>query len=157
MPETRGKGKTSEGSIDSTLALGSVAKRLKGKKRAVSVTKNVPSESTIKEVHRSSKKPKVNETINLDLPNDPIIEESPSVDLMIAEVRTKLVQDDLKSKDDRIVLNFPVSASVTSDYDGIRGECSKLLFPQDEISLLSAGDQGLFHCLIKETLRVNSF
>ena len=88
-------------------------------------------------------------------PNDPIIEESPNTDLVLAEIRTKLAQEDLKSKDDRIILDFPGNASVTSDFDGIRGECSRLLFPQDEISLLSVGDQGLFHCLIKETLRVS--
>ena len=155
MPEVKGKGKKSEGSIDSSLVLGSVARRLKGKKRTASASKSVPSEPTIKETRQRTKKPKALETIDLDVPNDPIIEESPNADLVIAEVRTKLAQEDLKSKDDRIVLDFPGNASVTSDFNGIRGECSKLLLPQDEISLLSVGDQGLFHCLIKETLRVS--
>ena len=155
MPEVKGKGKKSEGSIDSSLVLGSVARRLKGKKRTASESKNVPSEPTIKETRLRTKKPKALETIDLDVPNDPIIEESPNADLVIAEVRTKLAQEDFKSKGDRIVLDFPGNAYVTSDFDGIRGECSKLLFPQDEISLLSVGDQGLFHCLIKETLRVS--
>ena len=155
MPEVKGKGKKSEGSIDSSLVLGSVAKRLKGKKRTASATKNVPSEPIIKETRQKTKKLKAPETIDLDIPNDPIIEESPNADLVIAEIRTKLAQEDFKSMDDRIVLDFPGSASVTSNFDGIRGECSRLLFPQDEISLLSVGDQGLFHCLIKESLRVS--
>ena len=155
MPVVKGKGKKSEGSIDSSLVLGSVAKRLKGKKRTASASKDVPSEPIIKETRQRAKKLKVPETIDLDIPNDPIIEESPNTDLVLAEIRTKLAQEDLKSKDDRIVLDFPGNAFVTSDFDGIRGECSKLLLPQDEISLLSVGDQGLFHCLIKETLRVS--
>lgn len=64
------------------------------------------------------------------------MEKSPSVDLKFAEVRTKFAQEDLKDKGDKIVLNFPASASTTVSFEEIRRECSKLLFPKDEMHFL---------------------
>lgn len=85
------------------------------------------------------------------------MEEFQSVDLKLAEVRTKIAHEDLKNRKDDIFIDLPDNASVVSGYDQIRGECSKLLFPQDEVSLLSMGDQGLLYYLVKDSLRVSLY
>lgn len=85
------------------------------------------------------------------------MEEFQSVDLKLAEVRTKIAHEDLKNRKDDIFIDLPDNASVGSGYDQICGECSKLLFPQDEVSLLSMGDQGLLYYLVKDSLRVSLY
>lgn len=157
MHGTRRRGKASEGSIDSSLVLESVAKKLKGKKCSATVQVDLVLDSQTKKIPKAPKKSKIVESVDLEHSTGPIMEESPSVDLKLAEVRTKIAHDDLKNIKDGIFIDLPVNASVVSGFDEIRGECSKLLFPQDEVSLLSMGDQGLLYYLVKDSLRVSLF
>lgn len=66
MHETRGKWKASEGSIDSSLVLESVAKRLKGKRRLAPVQVDPVSGSQTKKIPKAPKKPKIVESVDLE-------------------------------------------------------------------------------------------
>lgn len=76
-------------------------------------------------------------------------------DMVLAEMKVKYF-DNPQDTSDKISLEFPKNASVVANFEAIRSEARKVLFPEDKKAFLAMGRGGARKIFSEHLLKVNS-